>query len=334
VFGFLKKLGRDGRGVAEAKVSLDGVDLDLERMAGAVETVEGFPRIHWDVVKKEAARYSSHPAISQIWTEVAAQWLGIVGRKLGEEYQISESRFLILLSAQSAGEAKRFLAIGDEAYERLEGIVGRTEKERGRGKHAVIVLNKTAEYYDYVAHFYPEREKEYGNSRGMHVADGYRHTVVDGKSRSKLGILVHELAHDVVAGRNIPRWVNEGFAQCAAEMVKVSGYVRQALDERQVRIQQRYWSWFGIDRFWNGSAFLDRSSQRVSYTLAKILFRNLVTDRVRGRVVGTFLQTADRKDAGEAACKACFGCGLGEIVEEFLGEGEWEPRSLDHGLRG
>jgi hypothetical protein len=325
VFGFLKKFGRDGREAEEPKASLDGVDLDLERIAGAVELVEGFPRVHWDLVKKEAERYRLHPAIAQIWTELAAQWLGIIGKKLGEEYQISESRWLLLLSAQSAGEAKRFLGVGDEAYERLEEIVGRTEKERGRGKHAVIVLKTTAEYYDYISHFYPERDGEYGTSSAMHIGHGYRHTIVDGTSQTKLKTLVHELAHDVVAGRKLPRWLNEGFAQYAEEMVKTPGYEQQTLDERRVRIQGRYWSWFGIDRFWDGRAFLDRSSQRVSYELAKILFRNLATDRVRRRTVGTFLQTADRNDAGEAACRACFGCGLAQIIEEFLGEGDWEP---------
>ena len=266
----------------EPKPSLDGIEFQIEQIPGAIEIIEGFPRVNWTLVRESLSVYSKHPAIDQIWTEAAAQWFEVIARHLGNDYQIVESKHLLLLSAQPAGEARRFLEIGDDAYERLACIVQENLRASGLGKHAVIVLKTNKEYYDYIEHFYAERNGEYGTSSGVHISAGFRHTVINAASATKLRTLVHELAHDTVSGRPLPRWLDEGFAQFAEEMVRIPGYGTELLDNRRARIQRRYWSWFGMAHFWNGRAFLNSSSQRLSYHLAKILFSNLVNDRRRG----------------------------------------------------
>jgi hypothetical protein len=136
--------------------------------------------------------------------------------------------------------------------------------------------------------------------------------------------MVQELAHDIVFDRPVPRWLNEGLAQFAEGMIP--GYGPLLIDGRQVRLHRRYWSWFGMDHFWDGRAFLWKPSQRVSYQLSEILYRNLAGNRERSRNLGLFLATADRRDAGNAACRQAFGCQLEELVTEFLGDGDWEPK--------
>jgi hypothetical protein len=155
----------------------------------------------------------------------------------------------------------------------------------------------------------------------MHLSRGYRHTAMN--TAHSLPTLVHELAHDMVFDRALPRWVNEGLAQFAEDMVP--GSSKPQVDARQVRLQRRYWSWFGTERFWNGKSFSTRSSQRLSYQLSEILFRNLAGHAVRSRDIGRFLKIANRSDAGQAACEDCFGCSLSELASEFLGEGNWGP---------
>jgi len=38
-----------------------------------------------------------------------------------------------------------------------------------------------------------------------------------------------------------------------------------------------------------------------------------------------FIMEAHVEDAGEAACHTCFELSLGDLVMDFLGEGEWAP---------
>jgi hypothetical protein len=137
---------------------------------------------------------------------------------------------------------------------------------------------------------------------------------------------VYESAHMLVMSsqapqRPLPRWLNEGLAQFAEDLVP--GYRPPIIDHREVRLQHRYWSWFGTSHFWSGKAFDLKSSQRVSYKLAEVLFRNLVSDRRHRRGLAKFLATAHRQDAGAAACEECFGCSLSDLVEGFLGPGSW-----------
>jgi hypothetical protein len=312
LFGFFKKPAS-----ATPKPSLDDVAIDIESIPGAVQVVGGCPRIEWSKVQHAASAYAQHPALGQIWTELAAQWLTIVGRHLGNRYQVYEAKHLLLLSAQAAGPAQRLLAPGDAAYERLEALLQRTPESRGFGKHAVLLFDSHAAYYDYISYFYPDDDREYATSAGIHISRGYRHTAIDGTSHGAPTTLVHELAHDLVFDRPLPAWVNEGLAQLVEDMVP--GYERPPVDARQVRLHYRYWSRFGMDHFWSGEAFERPSSQRLSYQLADILFRNLAAHPVRRRQLPKFLATAHGRDAGAAACKECFGCSLSGLVKEFLG---------------
>ena len=94
MFNFFKKTNPQ-----KEKPSLDDVDLDIESIPGAVEIINGFPRINWSRVTKTAEAYSKHPAIDRIWTELAAQWLDIVSRHFGDRYRIREGERLLLLCA-------------------------------------------------------------------------------------------------------------------------------------------------------------------------------------------------------------------------------------------
>ncbi|MCL2641348.1 MAG: hypothetical protein FWD53_10915, partial [Phycisphaerales bacterium] len=130
----------------------------------------------------------------------------------------------------------------------------------------------------------------------------------------------------------IPVWLNEGLAQWAEGMVSYNrggaGGGDGRLDARQARIYRRYWSWKGLDSFWSGQSFHLAASQRASYQLADVMFQNLLSHPHRSRRLSEFLGTANHQDAGDAACRACFGCSLSSLAEEFLGLGSWQPPPL------
>lgn len=300
--------------------SLEGIDLHLLQIPGAIELIDGFPRINWPIVNDATAPYQDPPVIEHVWTELAAHWLVLVGSHLGEDYKLYESNRLLFIS-NLPSVTRNLASIGDAAFDRLERLLEPPASDRGFGKHAVMVFGDREAYYDYISYFYPDREQAFGTSAGMHIGHGYCHTVLNGKLASVDRTLVHEMAHHMVTSRPLPTWLNEGLAQFMEDMVPA--YRAPLIDHRQVRLHRRYWSWFGIEHFWNGSAFRGVASQRVSYQLADILFRNLVNHRMRGRHLREFLATAHREDAGVAACFKCFGCPLSKLVEEFLGPGEW-----------
>lgn len=309
----------------EASVqSLHDVDLDLERIIGAVKREEGYPRIDWSVVQQAAAHFDKHPALDQIWTELASQWLELLGNHLGDRYRIFESQHVLLLSAQPSDEARRFLEVADAAYARLQDLIAPSKEALGCGKHVIFMPLGNDAYYDYVSFYHPDEDSNRGASAGMHIGRGYKHTVICGHATGAyLRTMAHELAHNMVSHLPLPLWLNEGLAQRAEDMI---GEFRGPLiGRRGARLQTRYWSRFGLDPFWTGKSFFKRSSQRLSYQLSNILFRNLTSHRSRRKNVRTFLATAHRRDAGQAACLECFGCPLSTLVEEFLGEGDWDP---------
>ena len=311
------------RQVSPNAPSLDDVDLDLEQIAGALGAYEGIPRVNWDVVREAVKPYCDHQGIDRIWLELAAQWLGILGRALNPVYKLYEGRHLLMLTPAKPERVKLLLEVGDAAYERLQRLVPRTTSQRGYGKHAVIVMGATDQYYAYLAYYHPEHEKPIATSAGTFLNHGYRHTVINGQRNTDYRTLVHELAHDSVSHLTLPLWLDEGIAQSVEDMVP--DYRPPIIDGRQARLHRRYWSWFGLDHFWKGTSFRAVSSQRVSYQLSDILFRNLRNDRKRGKRLGDFITTASRKDAGEQACRECFGCSLGDLAAEFLGPGKWNP---------
>ncbi|REJ66418.1 MAG: hypothetical protein DWQ31_15260 [Planctomycetota bacterium] len=80
-----------------------------------------------------------------------------------------------------------------------------------------------------------------------------------------------------------------------------------------------------IDSFWSGESFDLPESQELSYHLAVVLVRNLMSDYPR-RVLD-FLNSAEFSDAGNAALIDSCGISLVDLVGQFLGRGPWSPRT-------
>ena len=78
-----------------------------------------------------------------------------------------------------------------------------------------------------------------------------------------------------------------------------------------------------MQEFWYGSSFhRPDDGQQLSYQLAQILVTNL-SENYSAFV--KFTNAAIWNDGGEAAAEEIFGISLGDLIANFLGEGDWWP---------
>ena len=84
-----------------------------------------------------------------------------------------------------------------------------------------------------------------------------------------------------------------------------------------------------MDPFWSGESFFaPDEGQELSYHLAQILVRNLMSDYPKR--IPSFLNTANHVDAGNTALLDTCNISLDDLVTQFLGEGPWKPRGDYH----
>jgi hypothetical protein len=154
------------------------------------------------------------------------------------------------------------------------------------------------------------------------MTDGYGHFLF---SYTDLGeaeaVLVHELAHSLVSHLPLPAWVNEGVAQlCETWATRRDG-------TRYDEIKQTlgtFWTTESIQDLWSGRGFFrPDEGQMHSYHLALVLVRKLTGDLLRFR---SFLREVDAMDCGAGALRKFFNTSPGEMVTDYLGDGDWEPR--------
>lgn len=189
------------------------------------------------------------------------------------------------------------------------------------GKCPFLVLHDLDTYYEYFAAYVPDGS--YAGSGGVYLNHGYGHFVFSFLDMGQAeAVLAHELTHAYVAHLPIPTWLNEGVAQLCE--INLTGRDHTRYDEIKESIDA-YWNRATIQEFWNGAAFIrDNESQLHSYHLAKVL-----TSRLSRQKNGfhEFLHSAHREDAGETALNQIWGLNLADLVSDYLGAGDWAPRS-------
>ena len=89
-----------------------------------------------------------------------------------------------------------------------------------------------------------------------------------------------------------------------------------------------HWNSRTIQQFWSGESWqIPGDSFELSYSLAQVIWRKIEVDLGAPRkAVLEFISSAVENDAGEAACNEVFDVSLGELVADFLGDGDWSPK--------
>ena len=303
--------------------------ISTEVFRSAIYETNGLPRMNWEQARNIITQHLQPHLNAGGLSHAVRWWLELMAAAAGPQYRVFEdSDFFILLSGD-VGRARRILEAVQPAWRLIGKLMERDATSDSRDstlpKQAIIIFDDPERYYDYICEFYPDQHQVFGTSSGVYISDGYPHIVLNAPGNVvSLQTLVHELTHSAVDSLPLPRWLNEGMAQKMEDLVRPAHHPF-LLTPREVRLQQRYWAWFGIQRFWNGSSFNLKGGQRPSYQLSEVMARSLIVGRGRNGLFKLFLLYAHRRDAGEEAARKFLGCGVGDLVAEFLGPGDWYP---------
>ena len=293
-----------------------------------------FPHPDWETLRP--ALESQDPADRvQAQDDIVRQWLDKLADIFPGHYRVAESdhHFLLCLNDFQhraalglARECRGFL------LRELPGISPLATKV------PILIWHDRKTYYDYLARFYPEGH--HGASSGVHIRHDCQHIVLWGKDLTSVdSTIAHELTHEGLCIADLPLWIEEGLAQIVEH--DLTGRQLAPLTTKMAAIQKRYWRRFGLQAFWDGTAFGQASRvSELAYQLAEVLLRLLLDDSRprwfglvrshRPKLVG-FLSTASIADAGEAAAQKHLSMTLTELVARFLGPGDWAPRPIDRG---
>jgi hypothetical protein len=258
---------------------------------------------------------------------LSRRWLNRLIPAMRVPHAISESTNFLLLSVPKVDQIKRVLVFLEQARVRVLQALASAQPPSDRPKHVVVIFGDKSDYDHFTAAAAPENEPVLADSGGMFITAGVSHIALP--SADLLAIhatLVHELTHDCVSHLSLPAWLNEGITQMLEyDIVSWSPF---ELDRDMKKKHAGYWTAETIQDFWTGRSFhLPDDAQKVSYNLSVVLVRKLLSEFAQGRQrFWEFVCHANPADAGDAALREHMGLGLDELVETFLGPGDWAPR--------
>jgi hypothetical protein len=286
---------------------------------------EGFCRPDWEAISAFIESNVPESEWKPAWESASQQWVKQLSRELGGAYRVCETQNFLIVTAAPERIARDASNFYEAALKRILASLGGIASDEGFGKHVVLMFSTLDEYYRYITYFYPEGE--HPMSGGICLSgEGYVHFALPTTDYSSYrSVLVHELTHGCLGHLPIPTWLNESLAMRMEEVVCGSDIF--ALDREIYDRHVSYWNADSIQSFWMGESWqIPGESFDLSYNLAQVLWRKIEVDLGASQErIGRFIGTANARDGGEAACQSIFGMSLGDLITEFLGEGEWKP---------
>lgn len=241
--------------------------------------------------------------------------------KLPSTYSIHESDNFILVTSESSRYVSLFQEFLERTRVRITSALHNIASDEGFGKNVVLIFDEIDTYYTYMSYFY-EQEGVFGLSSGVYLNKGYGHFAFQHQELSHAeSIAAHEMTHALLSHLPIPAWLNEGIAVSIEHMVTGSSPLR--MDNETYSRHMAFWGKSEIQEFWSGVSFgRPDEGQELSYHLAHFVVNSLSQDF---EAFTEFSNRAHFKDGGEQAANEVFGCSLGSLIEQFFGEGQWDP---------
>lgn len=287
------------------------------------EVREDFPRPNWDAAAAWVDTHMADDYLDEAWTAIATAWLDLVRESLPQHYAVVSSENFLMLSGYESRQVKQLLRTCEHCRSRILRLLPGVANESGYGPHVVLSFDEVELYYAYISDFYPE-EGHFGESAGMFIDRGYHHIAMNHTYDWYLSrVIAHETCHMLLSHLPLPMWLDEGVTQVIEDQVlEGSGFL---MNGEILQKHRAYWNRETIQQFWSGDSFnAADEGQELSYSLAQVIVRNLVSDfpDKLSAIVGN----AHYQDAGNAAFESAIEETLGDQVELFLGEGDWQPR--------
>jgi hypothetical protein len=158
--------------------------------------------------------------------------------------------------------------------------------------------------------------------------EGYGHFILPSENLDRYrAVMCHELCHSLLSGFDLPLWLNEAITGEIEHLIV--GENPYFLDREVVREHQAYWTPDLIKCFSSGESFsFPDEGQQLSYHLARFIF-NALSSYSTPETMAEFVRSVTHQDAGFSAASDHFGVNPGEILTEFLGEGDWNCPNLE-----
>lgn len=271
----------------------------------------------------QAPQNALEPQLHLFWNGAARAWLETLRSALSLDYCVVESAEFMLLSTLSLRQQRIMLEYAERTRKRILHVLPGIARDDGFGKTVILVFDSAQQYYDYIAHFYPDSAGEFALSGGMFINEGYGHFVFVADELNQLEpVIAHELTHCLVQHLPLPAWVNEGMAVNTEQRLcrpQARAFTSAEMREKHMA----FWNETTIQEFWSGKSWLRADDGNLlSYDLAQTFVTLAARD---GDAFVAFVNAADSTDSGDAAAHAHLGYPIVHLAEAVLGEGRWAP---------
>ena len=282
---------------------------------------QNFPRPQWNEIYQRVDKDFADYDQDVLWQGVARTWVRKIIESLSDEYCITETDNFLLVSNEDKQYVNTMVQFLERCLKRLLKSLDGIASDDGHGKYVVMIFADIDTYYDYVSYYGPQ-EGTYGLSSGMYLNYGYGHFVFPHQEIDYAEMIVaHEMTHALLNHLPIPVWLNEGLAVSMERMI--SSFAPPRLTREKYQQHVNFWGKNEIQEFWQGASFgRPDEGQELSYDLAQVLVMNLSENYA---LFTEFVRLADWQDGGEHAAETVFDISLGDMIYNFLGEGEWWP---------
>ena len=286
---------------------------------------DGVCRPEWSAIARWVESALPEAERSDAWVAAEREWMQRLRDGLGGSYRVAETGHFLILAAASESAIRELGRSFESLRRQIAGCLEGIAAEAGWGKQAVLVFASLDDYYAHIAWHYPDGEHPQSSGVLLTEPDFQHHALPATDWLSYRTVLVHELTHGLLSHLPLPAWMNEAVAMRMEEVI--CGTPVFQLDRESCARHAAHWNADTIQQFWSGASWrIPGESFELSYGLAQILWRKLEVDlRADRGTIMAFLCDAVPEDAGEAACRRLFGLGLGDLAEDFLGDGSWAP---------
>lgn len=300
--------------------------IDLHLLDGGLKRTDRIYHPNWEIIHHHVATHIDDEDHNHCWREIAMQWLERLGVDLGNYYFRESPQFFLLCSVWP-DQAERLLAMIEDIAKRTKAKLKDTVWSNYSGKHVLLLFSNEDDYYSYVSNYYSEGFHPL--NKGVFLSQGYAHIAATHRSLLQDKELFAGLfAYNCVCHLQMPEWLRNGFASAMQNHLLGRAYVPDIALTAQ---QHGFWRQQDIQNFWAG-AYASTDEETLGRTLAEILSYRLADDWPKFLEL---LKEAKIADAGATAVEKFYGFTLGELVEDFMGEGKWQPNpSAIASLRG
>ncbi len=278
----------------------------------------------WTVIGKEIRETVPAGGQRRMWQTVAHEWASRLRRQLGGQYRVAESERFLLLSDAPDRQPEEALQFFEEVLTAMAEDVPPLPDDEGR-KCLVMMFSQADDYFRYIARYYPGEEFPTSGAACLEQ-DGYLHIVLQMQDESSYdAMFVHQMTSACLRHLPIPRWLGSALVMRMEEVLLGASTV--SLNPERFALHKELWNEKSIQLFWSGESWFDPALSSLGYDVALILWHDIEIDQgAPPAVIKEFIASASRDDAGEAACQKLFRTGLGDLLRNFLGEGDWKPQ--------